>query len=138
MDWKPTQFLSPQDIEEALQKVHQGLQYGTTQTNKKYPRNWIRFVLPDDDLDDELWDIATSPVWEDAQVQVLKITMDTLREDGWKKSAFLELPRQPLAKLIAPFQQACNVLGTNDDLSEYSSRLQGLPTVMELGDVSFQ
>ena len=156
IDWKPTQFLSLHGIEEALKQVHYGLQYGTnmpTKINKQYPRNWIRFVLPDgenDDCIDALWDIAASPVWEDAQVQTLEATMETVRKDGWEKSAFSEksTTQQPLAKLIAPFQQASNViLGSSKNTDgnvatssseHYLSCLQRLPTVLELGDVSFE
>ena len=94
----------------------------------------------DDDLDDEFWDIATSPVWEDAQVHVLMTTMDLFRDKGWKMAAFSESDKQqqPLAKLISPFRKASETINAEDVLDQTLKQFQTLPTVMELGDVSFQ
>lgn len=142
VSWKPTHFLSQRDIEKEFEKIHQGIQYGSTvSTSKKYPRNWARFLFPeDDDLDDEFWDIATSPVWEDAQVHVLMTTMDLFRDKGWKMAAFSESDKQqqPLAKLISPFRKASETINAEDVLDQTLKQFQTLPTVMELGDVSFQ
>jgi hypothetical protein len=181
LDWKHTQFLSLSDIQTAFGSLQETLDYGagtttttttTTTTKKKYPRNWIRLVLPesssnnttsstnDDTSMDELWDLAQSPAWQDAQAQVLQMTWTYLREEGWGM-AFVSEPtaynntteiqeqqqqRLPLAKLISQFKASCLQLYKIDDddndkdhaMTSLTAKLQALPTILELGDVSFQ
>jgi hypothetical protein len=146
---------------------------------KKYPRNWIRLVLPEssgtttttatttssnDDTTsmDELWDLAQSPAWQDAQAQVLQTTWKYLREEGWGTAFVSETTtnnnttdvqqeqqeqRLPLAKLISQFKASCQQLYKIDDddtndkdhtTNSLTAKLQTLPTILELGDVSFQ
>jgi hypothetical protein len=135
---------------------------------------------------DEIWDIGNSPVWDDAQHQILeKVWYDVLRDRGWSK-VFLhdtngedkldehrpttagrtgsntESGRgQPMAKVTAQFKKSSTLLFEIDDHEKCSDdnsdnngkmfnrrgrrdagvglvgRLQSLPTVLELADVSF-
>jgi hypothetical protein len=187
MDWtKPTQFLTQNDIQEVLYKqLPRVLKYGSSSKssssmdntgttyssrNSSPSRNWIRFVLPDEECFDPIWDICASPVWEDAQEQVLEtIWYKLLLEDdtdGWKQLfADTTTSQQPVAKVVAQFKKASNLVftkgisttasqgshqsglssswsSTASSVSTYNSlfaaRLQKLPTVLELGEVSFQ
>lgn len=170
----PTRFLTQAQIEEALYHViPEQLNRGGRSTSSSssssppsslYSRNWIRFVLPDPDDDrmDQVWDICSSPVWEDAQAQVLeRLWFKVLKDQGWGRlfegeaQEELQHTRQPLAKVIAQFKKASSLVfddipgtqnsGTRNGSSQngsggktLASRLQSLPTVLELGDVSFE
>jgi hypothetical protein len=188
IDWiKPTQFVTGQDVENLLyHKLPRTIKYGSASTsdanaiNTKSTgihRNWIRFVLPDEQFFDPIWDIGSSPVWDDAQEQVLEVIWYKLLRDavfdGWKhvfeqkmegeqqqiatrapgRSQQQYQRQQPVAKVVAQFKKSSNLLFAQvstekrDGQSESSSSwkdsttlnsLQNLPTVLELGDVSFQ
>jgi hypothetical protein len=163
---------------------------GAVGRQRRRHRNWIRFVLPDEEVFDPVWDICRSPVWEDAQEQVLAfLWYDILRDgesidnpknwdssQGWgkvfrtngksdadhsddngkKKSSkhhHHQQQQQPLAKVMAHFKKAASSLfeetvNSEDDgrgsslrgetRSTLAGRLQTLPTVLELGDITFQ
>jgi len=136
-----------------------------------------------------MWDICRSPVWEDAQEQVLEcLWYRTLRDgnnndnnhnhvnSGWgslfqptdgnccddgegidgidvnvennDRNNLQHQQRKPLAKTMAQFKKAASVLfddvsknKIDDNANERTTtigKLQTLPTVLELGDVSFQ
>ena len=182
MDWtKPTQFLTQNDIQQVLYKqLPRVLKYGSSAKSSSMDnnvppspsRNWIRFVLPDEECFDPIWDICSSPVWEDAQEQVLEtIWYKLLLEDdidGWKQlfADTTTSQQQPVAKVVAQFKKASNLVftkgistttsqeqshqsglssswssaGSSSSTynSSFAARLQKLPTVLELGDVSFQ
>eukprot|EP00536_Pseudo-nitzschia_multiseries_P010801 jgi/Psemu1/326175/estExt_fgenesh1_pg.C_3420009 len=145
-------------------------------------RNWIRFVLPDDEAFDPIWDICRSPVWEDAQEQVLGCVWHEVLRDGDGASGISKnasagnfgwggvfrpgetidgrgLPndnqfgtehtqqRQPLVKVMARFKKAtsllfedCSIEDGDNNRAERTAikRLQVLPTVLELGDITLQ
>ncbi len=72
--WKATQLLTQQEIDTALQQIHQVILYGNNNAQfkkKQYPRNWIRFLLPEEEYMDDLWDIASSPIWQLALHQLI-------------------------------------------------------------------
>ncbi|KAG7353446.1 hypothetical protein IV203_002801 [Nitzschia inconspicua] len=175
VDWtKPTQFLTEQDIEQLLyRKLPQVLRYGSIHTRDSnatarpaIQRNWVRFVLPDEEPFDPVWDVCSSPVWNDAQEQVLQtLWYKLLRDDvadGWKRlfeqtseaeqQAAVALYQKPVAKVVAQFKKSSNLLfaevvpkesGIALEASAVKgpsilNSLQKLPTVLELGDVSFQ
>jgi hypothetical protein len=89
---------------------------------------------------DDLWDIASSPIWQDAQHQLLETVVRRLRDDddGWGKPFMMadddDSTALPLAKLVASFKQASKL---PFDKEEIIPSWQQLPTVLELGDVSF-
>ncbi len=173
-----SQFVTPDDVEQILYRqlprVLDDLGMGKRQRRRR--RNWIRFVLPDEEIFDPVWDICKSPVWEDAQEQVLGYLWYKVLRDGegngngnangcdsihgWGKVFRAngthsdnngeehfkkQLQRQPLAKVMTHFKKAASALfeetvekeddGRNKDLV---GKLQTLPTVLELGDITFQ
>jgi hypothetical protein len=171
IDWaKPTQFLTERDIEQLLyHQLPQVLKYGSAtardSTKPVIQRNWIRFVLPDEECFDHIWDICCSPVWNDAQEQILQtLWYKLLRDedaDGWKRlfeqtseaeqQAAVSLHQKPVAKVVAQFKKSSNLLFAevhgdtglvqSEPCTKRSSlltSLQKLPTVLELGDMSFQ
>jgi hypothetical protein len=186
--WKnpSTQFVTCKEIEQTLylrlpcvlDDVGGGGRGASTKSRRSRRsrrRNWIRFILPDEESFDPMWDIYKSPVWEDAQEQVLEsLWYKNLRDgnnnnDGWGK-LFLQPKngnsngnddlnqRKPLAKAMAQFKKASSALfedvsisknnsnndddedGKDDDVQGETTigKLQILPTLLELGDVSFQ
>jgi hypothetical protein len=164
-DWtRPTQFMSVQDVEKLLyRQLPFALKYGGTANSGStgsLGRSWVRFVLPDEECFDPIWDVCSSPVWEDALEQILeKLWYKVLRDDdtdGWKRlfDCTLETENEmhtgqrPVAKIVAQFKKSSNLLFTGigkDDATPKSSNntallisLQKLPTVLELGEVSFQ
>jgi len=187
-----TQFVTCKEIEQVLYRrlpiVLNDVGSGSGRRNRRH-RNWIRFVLPDEELFDPMWDICRSPVWEDAQEQVLEcLWYRTLRDgnnndnnhnhvnSGWgslfqptdgnccddgegiegidvnvennDRNNLQHQQRKPLAKTMAQFKKAASVLfddvsknKIDDNANERTTtigKLQTLPTVLELGDVSFQ
>ncbi|KAL3942263.1 MAG: hypothetical protein SGARI_000321, partial [Bacillariaceae sp.] len=163
-DWtKPTQFMSIQDVERLLyQQIPHALKYGSSASSSitSLGRNWVRFVLPDEECFDPIWDVCSSPVWEDAQEEILeKLWYGVLRDhdtDGWKhmfessmENEMHQPPQKPVAKIVAQFKKSSNLvfaeLANDDDATPRASNsntllvsLQKLPTVLELGEVSFQ
>jgi hypothetical protein len=196
-----SQFVSSEDVEQTLYhelpRVLDDVGMGGRQgRRRRRRRNWIRFVLPDEEEFDPLWDICRSPVWEDAQEQVLgclwyKVLRDgesngsnpnndrdssshgwgkifrtngntdgststTHSDDNGRKKLQKQQQQQlPLAKVMAHFKKAASALfeeeTANDEDSDRTSglrretrssttvgRLQTLPTVLELGDITFQ
>jgi hypothetical protein len=194
-----SQFVSSEDIEQTLYhelpRVLDDIGMGGRQgRRRRRRRNWIRFVLPDEEDFDPLWDICRSPVWEDAQEQVLGYLWYTILRDGesngnnpnndgdnsrgWGKifrtngnidgtthsdddgrkrhqKQQQEQQQLPLAKVMAHFKKAASALfeeesANNEDNGRTSclrgetrssttvGRLQMLPTVLELGDITFQ
>ena len=128
----------------------------------------MRFVWPEpySDSMDEIWDIGNSPVWNDAQRQILeKIWYHVLRDEGWSNVFVQSNPNneedkehgQPMARVLAQFKKSSTLLFEMDDESDANTtatsndnrgrglggggslagHLQRLPTVLELGDVSF-
>lgn len=108
---------------------------------------------------DCLWDLAESPTWTDAHTQALDTSKRFFRDHGWapvfdkaprQPSETGELPKLPLATLMPIFKSSCglvsvqtpitngNAMHSTTTLNEFMAKLQKLPTVMELGDVSFQ
>ncbi|KAG7359609.1 hypothetical protein IV203_034707 [Nitzschia inconspicua] len=171
VDWtKPTQFLTEQDIEQLLyHQLPQVLRYGSIHTRDSnatarpaIQRNWMRFILPDEEPFDPVWDICSSPVWNDAQEQVLQtLWYKLLRDDdadGWKRlfeqtseaeqQAAVALHQKPVAKVVAQLKKSSNLLfaevvpkesGIALEASAVKgpsilNSLQKLPTVLELGD----
>lgn len=175
IEWtKPTQLLVDRDIEQLLyNQLPQMLKYGAPSSSDSsvairpsIHRNWMRFVFPDEECFDPIWDIGSSPVWEDAQEQILQtLWYKLLRDadvDGWKRlfeqtseaeqEAAMSFHHKPVAKVVAQFKRSSNLLFAEELHTEVSttqgglhqkgpgmlSLLQKLPTVLELGDVSFQ
>ena len=186
----PTSYLTESQIEEVLyHEIPDALNYSNNsvsghrrgqrndrsqgnsrrkRTSRRKKRNWMRFVWPEpySDSMDEIWDIGNSPVWDDAQRQILeKIWFDILRDEGWS-NVFVQTKHhnkegeehgQPMAKVLAQFKKSSTLLFEMDRESNESAtaigepsigtglgeggslaeHLQRLPTVLELGDVSF-
>jgi len=135
-----SQFVSSDVIEQHLYKqLHRNLDNlgvgGRQRRNRRRRRNWVRFVLPDEEAFDPVWDICKSPFWEDAQQQVLdhlwyntlrdgeidqygwgevfranKSSCDTSGENGGKGGNKEHHQQQPLAKVIACFKKATSAL----------------------------
>jgi len=177
-----SQFVSSEDVEEMLYRqlprVLDDIGMGTRRRRRR--RNWIRFVLPDEEVFDPVRDICKSPVWEDAQEQVLGYLWYKVLRDGqgnsktnsfdtssgWGKifrangkingpysdnndgreQGKTQLQQQPLAKAMTLFKKAASALFDetveNEDGGDMRSstvgRLQTLPMVLELGDITFQ
>lgn len=186
-------FVSSKDVEQTLYRklprILDDIGMGSGRCRRRR-RNWIRFVLPDEEVFDPIWDICRSPVWEDAQEQLLSYLWYKILRDGqncsdssdcdsirgWgrlfrtnaktnsthvKSSGMLGQNQnhqtqqgQPLAKVMAHFKKAASTLfdetSKNDDDGYASAknlqcskestlvgRLQTLPTVLELGDMTF-
>lgn len=175
IEWtNPTQLLVDRDIEQLLyHRLPQMLKYGAPSfrdssgaVKSSIHRNWMRFVLPDEECFDPIWDIGSSPVWEDAQEQILQtLWYKLLRDadvDGWKRlfehtseaeqEAAMSFHHKPVAKVVAQFKRSSNLLfaevlhtevgatqgGLRQKGPSMLNLLQKLPTVLELGDVSFQ
>ncbi|CAJ1951272.1 unnamed protein product [Cylindrotheca closterium] len=129
-EWKATTTISKIELHQLIRKVQSTIDATfSTQNNNKYARNWIRFVLPDDSVD-EVWDICQSPVWDDAHSHLLNDTIDILlsspEENGEEEIA--------VAKHMAPLKKSCPKLS----LPENYQRWIAMPAMLELGDVSFQ
>eukprot|EP00980_Cylindrotheca_fusiformis_P007694 scaffold1624_cov105-Cylindrotheca_fusiformis.AAC.5 len=126
-DWKARSTITTKDLHARIAKAQRSLDSTFSSKETKYARNWIRFVLPDETVD-EVWDISRSPVWDDAHHQLLQETMQVL----------LILPDDdlevPVAKHMAPLKKACQMIASEDNHQRWIS----LPTLLELGDVSFQ
>jgi hypothetical protein len=126
-DWKAKTTITKKDLLTLLANAQRSLDSSFSKNDTKYARSWIRFVLPDETVD-EIWDISKSPVWDDAHHQLLEETMQVL----------LVLPETdedvPVAKHMAPLKKACQKIA----LKENYQRWIALPTLLELGDVSFQ
>jgi hypothetical protein len=191
-EYPSSQFVTSEDVERTLYRQLPRVldDIGAVGRQRHRRRNWIRFVLPDEEVFDPVWDICRSPVWEDAQEQVLAfLWYDILRDgesidnpknwdssQGWgkvfrtngksdadhsddngkKKSSkhhHHQQQQQPLAKVMAHFKKAASSLfeetvNSEDDgrgsslrgetRSTLAGRLQTLPTVLELGDITFQ
>lgn len=171
-----SQFVSSDDIEQTLYHrlphVLNDLGMGGRQRRSRRRRNWIRFVLPDEEVFDPVWDVCKGPVWEDAQEQVLghlwyKILRDGEfenpsdcggRNHGWgelfRSQEIQQQQQQPLAKLMAHFKKTTSALfeetadnqdggrtnGLRGDTQTRTTvgKVQTLPTVLELGDISLQ
>ena len=129
-EWKSTTTLTKAEVGSILQQAQQQLENGN---NTKYSRNWIRFVLPDVTVD-QLWDIATSPVWEDAQHQLIKETIKTSYSSQQHQDKASEEEQIPVAKHMAPLKKACKNISVDENYTQWIS----LPTMYELGDISFQ
>ena len=127
-EWKATTTITKVDLYALLRKVQSTIDASFSTENNKYARNWIRFVLPDDSVD-EVWDICKSPVWDDAHGQLLNDTMLTLLV--MPDNAGEEIAA---AKHMAPLKKSC----PNLELIENYNRWIALPTMLELGDISFQ
>jgi len=109
------------------------------------------------------WDLAESPAWQDAKLQAIQATKNYLRDLGWgpvfcqsntlgvdadidkesKVDPPVPIQHVPLAKLMAPLKTLCSIVadrGSRKDRRTMSllAKLQKLPTVLELGEVSFQ
>jgi hypothetical protein len=163
VDWtKPTQFVTEYDVEQLLyRELPRVVKYGSpterTNSRKAVSRNWIRFILPDTEWFDPMWDICASPVWEDAQEQILeKLWRTLLRDDdvyGWRrlfddKDSESAPQKKLVANVVAQLKKSSTLLFPDDKQEEASHGkgqsqttailLQRLPTVLELGDVSFQ
>lgn len=158
-DWDvsdPSSLNMTQDmLEQALQEIRNVVLYGTSKrTSRRSPRSLLRFLLPPetigaeetDDLSqsilDETWDLLESPVLEDAQAECLNVTFDVMRDQGYSKLFDSEqTTTQPLAKVIAQFKQTSNTFYNHEEPSssnDYYYSLEKLPSLLELGDVSFQ
>jgi len=187
-----SQFVTSEDVEQTLYRQLPRVldDIGAVGRQRRRRRNWIRFVLPDEEVFDPVWDICRSPVWEDAQEQVLGcLWYEILRDgegihnlkkcdssQGWgkvfrtngnsnadhsgdngkklsSKHRQQQQQQQPLAKVMSHFKKAASSLfeeianieddGRGNSLrgelrSKMVGRLQTLPTVLELGDITFQ
>lgn len=125
-EWKATTTISKSELYDILRNIQSTIDGTFSTENQKYARNWIRFILPDDSVD-EVWDIAKSPVWDDAHSQLLNDSMHTL----------LVMPSKEeiaVAKHMAPLKKSCR----NLSLPENYKKWIGMPTMLELGDISFQ
>jgi hypothetical protein len=123
-DWEAKTTLTQTQVYNLLQKSRHQLEYGS---NSKYSRNWIRFVLPDVTVD-QVWDVATSPIWEDAQDQILQEAMTVAYSITGREEEI------PAAKHMAPIKKACQKIAIEENYQMWIA----LPTMLELGDVSFQ
>lgn len=104
---------------------------------------------------DETWDLIESPVFEDAQRETLSTTFDMMRDQSWSK-IFVEgqnsLPQhaschyttKPLAHVVTKLKATSNSFFDQEQAAPLSSganryipTIQRIPTIVELGDVSF-
>lgn len=104
---------------------------------------------------DETWDLIESPVFADAQYDSLTTTFDILREKYWgslfepvsELSEDSQWTTKPLATVITKMQKSSqsfyedaepdSVREFQIQVNPYCAVLQTLPSVLELGDVSF-
>jgi peroxin-3 len=106
---------------------------------------------------DETWDLMESPVFEDAQRDALGTTFDMVRDESWAKifqdgpdslpeHASSQYTTRPLATVVTKLKATsksfydyaqASPLSYNDRSNRYTPSIQRIPTVMELGDVSF-
>jgi hypothetical protein len=108
---------------------------------------------------DETLDVLESPVFEDAQRDCLATTLDLMREESWSKIFLVtDLPHhasspwteKPLATVISKLKSTSNSFfepppeGTQSTFKHsvpsvniYLPSLERIPTVVELGDISF-
>lgn len=105
---------------------------------------------------ESIWDLAESPAWQDAQVQTLETVRKQVCGMGWGRIYGGDSPRNvqapeavPLAKLMAPFKTACSIVSLSGSTEVEKGKraknknsavhkLQKLPAVMELGEISFK
>jgi peroxin-3 len=106
---------------------------------------------------DETWDLMESPVFEDAQRDALGTTFDMMRDESWAKifkdgpdslpeHASSQYTTKPLANVITKLKATSKTFFDHAQASpfsynirsnRYTPAIQRIPTVMELGDVSF-
>ena len=104
---------------------------------------------------DETWDLMESPVLEDAQRDCLNVTFDLMRDQGWgtmfcnpdaPQHASSPWTTKPLASVITQLKHTSNsfykapgtlVLAPRPVVNIYVTAMERLPSVLELGDVSF-
>lgn len=120
--------------------------------------SWNPAAVPDElaqSILDETWDLLESPVLEDAQRDCLSTTFDFMRDQHWgtifvnpnlpghAASVFVATP---LAHVITQLKHSSNSFYKPPDappyapkpaVNSYVSAMERLPTVLELGDVSF-
>jgi hypothetical protein len=154
-------------MEEALVKIRDTMEGHTGRRRSRRPRSlMMRFLLPPEPdahvLDelaqailDETWDLIESPVLEDAQRDCLNVTCDLMRDKYWG-TLFLNtdsphhassvLTTRPLAGVITQLKHTSNsfyeapktlVITPRPTANIYATALEGLPSVLELADVSF-
>ena len=155
--WETTTMVTIRSLDAWWTQVQAHLDYGEeTPSTTSRKRNLGRLLLPEDILTDEeeedddddaifacldlWWDLVASPVFGDAQNQVLV---------QWQQQQ-VEVNEMPWAKWVARYktqtQQRTQALTGTDDIKQDATsindptwhRLQQLPTVLELGSVSFQ
>ncbi len=112
---------------------------------------------------EETWDLFESPIWRDAERDSLEFTFDVLREEYWGK-VFVDngadpsssnssntVIAKPMANVIPQLKHAANSfynpITTGSDREHasaaslswlsYGTRLERVPTVLELADISF-
>ena len=107
---------------------------------------------------DETWDLLESPVVADAQKDCLNTTFEMMRDQYWgsifesdstavDQSAALPWATKPLATVLTKLKQTSNsfyktsAVDTADSqrmtVDSYCSMMDALPSVLEMGDVSF-
>lgn len=104
---------------------------------------------------DETWDLMESPILEDAQRDSLNVTFDLMRDQGWAtifvntdapQHASSPYTTKPLASVITQLKHTSNsfykapqslMMTPRPMVNIYVSSMERLPSVLELGDVSF-
>jgi peroxin-3 len=148
-----------------IRQVVEGKQRSPRGLNSR-PRSVMRFLMPpsalletsiEDDLArsilDETWDILESPVLADAHKDCLSTTFQMMRDRYWgiifEANASTSPPNahwttKPLAHVLTQLKHTSNSFYKKDDrgstsltMNSYSAMMEALPSVLELGDVSF-
>ena len=149
--------VTAETFNEALVKIRSIVEGRTSRSHRT--RSILRFLLPPehavgavvpDDLAqsilDETWDLLESPVFEDAHAECLSATLDEMRERSWEK-LFLDSAgasvKVPLALVITKLKGTSYTFyepATDEGrtgCNKYVGSLQQLPSLLELGSVSF-
>ena len=123
------------------------------------PEQGVEPTFTDDGLAqsilDETWDLIESPVFEDAQRDSLAATFDIMRDQSWSKifveahsswpqHASCHYTTKPLAHIVIKLKATSNsffdpeqTAPISSGANRYIATIQRIPTIVELGDVSF-
>jgi hypothetical protein len=152
------EVLADWDVQTSLHVPRERVKYAIQQIRTRMeesryrPRSLMRFLMPPPTTQDETvqslldatFDVLESPVLIDAQQDALNATFDILCKEHWGTLFEAEDPDEPATKPLATILARLNKSsksfydGTeSSSSSSYSRVLETLPSVLELGDVSF-
>lgn len=137
------QDVSVERFQGALDELRSLIEDGLPLTSPhRKPRTLLRFLLAPEEqtsVQDELarsilnetWDLVESPVFMDAQVDVWNTTFEMMRQ------VWSSIFTAPWAQILTQLKHTTNSFYDTSSNLDYCSMLEALPTVLELGDVSF-